>query len=175
MPMQSANPSWVKLRARLQRAAEELQSARCPILGALGLAESDRRQESGVQGRTVGATARAGTPLALRPETLHRSLQWRRPHTSLGGNPEFTGHHESPPGVVFATSSRRIVCSSSRTNPRWTASRIFAGACRRVTELLRTTARICVLTDSMRTATPGIVRNTRRTTPFSSAWTSAPA
>jgi hypothetical protein len=49
------------------------------------------------------------------------------------------GNHDSP-GAVFATSSRRIVRRSSRINLGWTASRIFADACRRVTELLRTTS-----------------------------------
>jgi hypothetical protein len=50
----------------------------------------------------------------------------------------FASNHGSP-GAVFATSSRRIVCLSSRINIGWTASRIFADTRRRLTELLRTT------------------------------------
>lgn len=53
-------------------------------------------------------------------------------HSRLAGNHDI-------PGAVFAASSRRSVCHSSRINLAWTASRIFADACRRVTELLRTT------------------------------------
>jgi hypothetical protein len=77
---------------------------------------------------------------AFNTEIVDR-LQWRAPAYVVGSwHPGFAVYHEDLPGVVFATSSRRMVCRPSRINPRWTASRIFAHACRRVTELLRTTA-----------------------------------
>jgi hypothetical protein len=56
----------------------------------------------------------------------------------------FAGNHDCP-GAVFATSSRRSVCRSRRINLVRTASRIFADARRRETELMRTTTSILAL------------------------------
>jgi hypothetical protein len=74
------------------------------------------------------------------PETLDRSLQLRATsYVAAPRHSRFTGRHEGSSGALFATSSRSIVCRSSRINPWWAASRMFAGARRRVSELLRTT------------------------------------
>ncbi len=65
-----------------------------------------------------------------------------RPHVAPGSRGSRTaGHHEGLPGAAFATSPRRIACRSSRISPWRAALGIFAGACRRVIGLLRTTAR----------------------------------
>ena len=78
---------------------------------------------------------------AFHPEILDRRLQWRASAHGAGSrSSRSTGHHEGLPGASFATSLRRIVCRSSRISHWRAASRIFAGACRRVIGLLRTTA-----------------------------------
>jgi hypothetical protein len=73
-----------------------------------------------------GVVQRRTTTYVVRP----RHSRFADNHGSLGGS--------------FATPSRRIVCRSSRINLGWTASRIFADVCRRVTGLLRTTGTILI-------------------------------
>jgi hypothetical protein len=106
---------------------------------------------------------------ALRTEIVDCPLQWRpTAYVVRPRHPGVTSYHEVPPRVVFATSSRGIVCRSERVNPGWTASRIFAYACQRLIEIIadhRSQDDFSLLQVRWRTfATPHMQRFTYRNT-----------